>query len=78
MIAKGYAQREDIDYNEVFSPVVKYSSIRILLALVAHDELELDQLDVKTTFLHGDLDEEISMSQPTGSRLQEKSIWCAS
>ena len=65
LIAKGYAQREGIDYNEVFSPVVKHSSIRILLALVAQYELNLDQLDVKTAFLHGDLDEEIYMSQPT-------------
>jgi len=66
LIAKGYAQREDIDYNEVFSPVVKHSSIRILLALVAQYELELDQLDMKTAFLHDDLEEEIYMSQPTG------------
>ena len=66
MVAKGYAQREGIDYNEVFSPIVKHSSIHILLALVAQYELDLGQLDVKTAFLHGDLDEEIYMSQPTG------------
>ena len=65
LVAKGYAQRERIDYNEVFSPLVKHSSIHILLALVAQYELDLDQLDVKTVFLHGDLDEEIYMSQPT-------------
>ncbi|KAE8725113.1 hypothetical protein F3Y22_tig00009009pilonHSYRG00067 [Hibiscus syriacus] len=52
LIAKGYAQKEGIDYNEVFSPVVKHSSIRILLALVAQLNLELAQLDVKTAFLH--------------------------
>ena len=66
LVAKDYTQKEDIDYNEVFSPVVKHSSIRILLALVAQYELELDQLDMKTAFLHGDLDEEIYMSQPMG------------
>ena len=65
--AKGYAQREGIDYNEIFSPVVKHSSIRILLALVAQYELDLDQLDVKTVFLHDDLEEEIYMTQPIGS-----------
>ncbi|KAE8706446.1 hypothetical protein F3Y22_tig00110393pilonHSYRG00191 [Hibiscus syriacus] len=52
LIAKGYAQKEGIDYNEVFSPVVKHSSIRILLALVAQLNLELAQLDVKMNFLH--------------------------
>ncbi|KAL4272870.1 hypothetical protein GQ457_13G029760 [Hibiscus cannabinus] len=68
LVAKGYAQKEGIDYNEVFSPVVKHSpSIRILLALVAQLNLELAQLDVKTAFLHGDLEEEIyMMTQPEG------------
>ena len=56
LVAKGYAQKEGIDYNEVFSPVVKHSSIRILLALVAQLNLELAQLDVKTVFLHSDLE----------------------
>jgi len=68
LVVKDYAQREGIYYNEVFS-LVKHSSIRILLALVAQCKLELDQLDVKTAFLHGDL-EEIYMSQPTGLKLQ--------
>ena len=62
LVAKGYAQREGINYNEVFSHVVKHSSIRILLALVAQCELDFDQLDVKTAFLHCDLDEEIYMT----------------
>jgi len=66
LIAKGYAQREDIDYNEVFLPIVKHSSIQILLTLEAQYELELDQLDVKTAFLRGDLEEKIYMSQLTG------------
>ena len=48
MVAKGYAQKEGIDYNEVFSPIVKHSSIRILLALVAQFNMELVQMDVKT------------------------------
>ena len=61
LVAKGYAQQEDIDYNEVFSPVLKHSSIRILLALIAKYELKLDQLDVKAAFLHGNLEEEIYM-----------------
>ena len=78
LVAKGYAQREGIDYNEVISPVVKHSSIRILLALVAQYELDLDQLDVKTAFLYGDLEEEIYMTHPTGSRLQGRKKWYVS
>ncbi|GMP87678.1 hypothetical protein CsSME_00039951 [Camellia sinensis var. sinensis] len=75
LVAKGYAQKEGIDYNEVFSPVVKHTSIRILLALVAQFDLELAQLDVKTAFLHGDLEEEIYMSQPDGFKIAGKENW---
>ena len=75
LVAKGYAQKEGIDYNEVFSPVVKHSSIRILLALVAQFDLELVQLDVKTAFLHGDLEEEIYMTQPEGFKVAGKENW---
>ena len=66
LVAKGFSQKEGIDYNEIFSPVVKHSSIRVLLALVAQFDLELKQLDVKTAFLHGDLEETIYMDQPEG------------
>ncbi|KAL1564721.1 Integrase catalytic domain-containing protein [Salvia divinorum] len=66
LVAKGYSQKEGIDYNEVFSPVVKHSSIRILLGVVAQNNWELQQLDVKTAFLHGDLEETIYMLQPEG------------
>ena len=51
--------RGGIDYNEMFSPVVKHFSIRILLTLVAQYDYKLDQLDVKTASLHGDFEEEI-------------------
>ncbi|CAL9003877.1 unnamed protein product, partial [Prunus brigantina] len=66
LVAKGYAQKEGIDYNEIFSPVVKRSSIQILLALVAQFDLKLVQLDVKTAFLHGNLSEAIYIRQPEG------------
>jgi hypothetical protein len=72
LVAKGYAQKEGIDYNEVFSLVVKYSSIRVLLALVAQFDLELVQLDVKTAFLHRDLEEDIYMTQPDGFKVAGK------
>lgn len=66
LVAKGYAQFEEVDFNEIYSPVVKHCSIRLLLTLVAQFDLELEQLDVKTTFLNGDLEETIYMDQPKG------------
>ncbi|WVZ79655.1 hypothetical protein U9M48_027210 [Paspalum notatum var. saurae] len=66
LVAKGYSQIPGIDFNDIFSPVVKHSSIRMLLSLVAMHDYELEQLDVKTAFLHGELDETIYMDQPEG------------
>ena len=61
LIAKCYSQIPGVDYTDVFSPVVKHSSIRALLGIVARHDLELEQIDVKTTFLHGELEEDIYM-----------------
>ncbi|KAK1649737.1 hypothetical protein QYE76_067542 [Lolium multiflorum] len=66
LVAKGFSQIPGIDYNDVFSPVVKHSSIRAFFGIVAMHDLELEQLDVKTAFLHGELEEEIYMDQPEG------------
>jgi hypothetical protein len=66
LVAKGYTQREGIYYNETFSPVSCKDSFRIIMALVAHYDLELHQMDVKTTFLNGDLYEDVYMTQPKG------------
>ena len=66
LVVKGYSQRKGIDYAEIFSPFVKLTSIQILLIIVASENLHLEQMDVKTTFLHGDLDKEIYMQQPEG------------
>jgi Reverse transcriptase (RNA-dependent DNA polymerase) len=63
---KGYGQKYDVDFNDIFSSGVKHSSIRVILFLVANLDLELVQLDIKMIFLHGDMDEEIYMSQPEG------------
>ena len=70
LVAKGYSQVEGIDYHDVYSPVVKHTSIRLILAIVAIQDLQLEKLDVKTAFLHGSLNEEIYMSQSEGYVLQ--------
>jgi hypothetical protein len=65
-VAKGFTQREGIDYTEIFSSVSWKDSIRIIMALVAHYDLELHQMDVKTAFLNKDLLENVYMTQPKG------------
>lgn len=66
LVAKGFTQEFGIDYLETFSPVVRYSTIRILFAIAVEFNLNIDHLDVETAFLHGELDQEIYMSQPEG------------
>ena len=66
LVAKDYSQREGIDFQETFSPVSTKDSLCIIMAIVAHFDLELHQMDVRTTFLNGDLIEDVYMSQPTG------------
>jgi len=72
LVAKGFTQREGIDYNETFSPVSTKDSFRIIMALVAHYDLKLHQMDVKTTFLNGDLHENVYMAQPEGFIMKGK------
>ncbi|WVZ25126.1 hypothetical protein V8G54_003670 [Vigna mungo] len=66
LVAKGFTQIEGVDYHEIFAPVVKHCSVRVLMAIVAHCNLHLEQLDVRTAFLHDDLEETIYMKQPDG------------
>ncbi|CAJ2671557.1 unnamed protein product [Trifolium pratense] len=72
LVVKGFRQRKGVDFNEIFSPVVKMSSIRTMLGLAATLGLEVEQMHVKTTFLHGDLEEEIYMKQPDGFQVKRK------
>jgi hypothetical protein len=72
LMAKGFTQREDIDYTEIFSPVSCNDSLGIIMALVAHYDLELHQMDVKTTFLNRDLLENVYMAQPKGFAVKGK------
>ena len=64
LVAKGYTQKEGFDYEETFSPVAMIKSIRILLSIANHMDYEIWQMDVKTAFLNGSLDETIYMVQP--------------
>lgn len=64
LVVKGCSQRRGIDYTETFSPVVRYASIRFLVAMAARLDLDIDQMDVVTAFLQGDLKEEVYMKQP--------------
>ncbi|GJV61588.1 retrovirus-related pol polyprotein from transposon TNT 1-94 [Tanacetum coccineum] len=66
LVARGFTQRAGIDYNKVFYLVVRHISIRVILALTACKDYELEQLDVKTTFLHGNHEKVIYMRQPPG------------
>ena len=66
LVAKGFTQKEEIDYEETFSPIAMLKSIRILLSFAAHFNYEIWQMDVKTTFLNGHLEECIYMIQPDG------------
>lgn len=64
LVARGFTQRYGIDFTETFSPVAKFDSIRTLLSIVAVDDLDMVQFDVRTAFLHGKIDEELYMIQP--------------
>lgn len=77
LVAKGFAQKHGVDYEETFSPVVKFASIRTLLAMAVQKGWHVHQMDVITAFLNGDLDEEIYMQQPDGYvKLGEEELVC--
>jgi hypothetical protein len=66
MVVKGYSQVKGVDFSEIFSSVEKLNSIRVLMYLDATFNLDIEHMDVKTTFLHGELEEEIYMKQLEG------------
>ena len=72
LVAQGYSESHGLDYQEVFSPVLHNTSIRSLLAVVNICDWEVHQMDAKTAFLQGDLQDEIYMRQPRGLRGQGK------
>jgi hypothetical protein len=66
LVARGFTQTYRVDYNETFAPVAKFTSIRCILALTTLEDMEIRQMDMKTTFLNGELEEEIYMEQLQG------------
>ena len=66
LVVKGFKQKEGLDYFDTYFPVIRITSIRMLIALAAVYDLQIHQMDVKTAFLNGDLQEEIYMEQPEG------------
>ena len=66
LVAKGYSQSEGIDFDETFAPVARLEAIRIFLAYAAHANFKVYQMDVKSAFLNGELEEEVYVSQPPG------------
>ncbi|GJR17442.1 retrovirus-related pol polyprotein from transposon TNT 1-94 [Tanacetum coccineum] len=64
LVVKGYAQKEGIDFNKIFSLMVRMTTVRVVLAMCDSNDLHLEQLDVKTAFLYGNLEGEIYMLQP--------------
>jgi len=72
----GFSQIEGIDFDQIFSPVVQYESVRLLLAAAALENWHIEGLDVKSAFLYGQLDEEIYMEQPEGFKIlgQERKV----
>ena len=76
LVVKGFRQKKGVDFNEILSPVVKMSSIRTMLSLATTLDFEVEKMDVKTNFLHGNLEEEIYMKQQMVFLLKARKIIC--
>jgi hypothetical protein len=72
LVTKRYSLVEEIDFSEIFSPIAKFIYIRFILSITIVFDLELVHKDVKTTYLHGDLEEEFYMKQPKGFKVKGK------
>eukprot|EP00253_Pinus_taeda_P017240 PITA_17240 len=72
LVVKEFSQKKGIYFDEIFSPIIEMTSTRTILSLVGIEYLHLEPLDVQTTFLHGDLEEEVYIQQPQGYEVKEK------
>jgi hypothetical protein len=72
LVARGFLQREGIDFDNAFAPVARMESMRLLLALVAQEGWRVHHMDVKSAFLNGDLKEEVYVHQPSGFAIPDK------
>ena len=72
LLAKGYSQVKGVNFGDIFSPIEKLTSIRVLMSLVIAFDLEMEKMDIKIAFLHGDLEEEIYMKHPEGFIIKGK------
>lgn len=77
LVAKGYVQEHGVDFDEVYVPVTRLETVKILLALAAKSSWEVHHLDVKTAFLNGDIKEDVYVSQPEGFEVagQEQMVY---
>ena len=71
LVCKGYAQVEGIEFEETFSPVARMETIRLLLAYDCSNNIKVYQMDVKSAFLNGELEEKVYIEQPEGFQLSE-------
>ncbi|KMS93563.1 hypothetical protein BVRB_030210, partial [Beta vulgaris subsp. vulgaris] len=71
-VARGFTQKKGVDYQQTYSPVISMTSLRLMLTIAAHHDLEIVQMDIDTAYLYGELSEEIYLQQPEGFRKRDK------
>src|SRR6266851_3466651 len=78
LVAKGFSQVKGIDYDTIFSPIVQFETVRLMVALATLKNWHITSLDIKTAFLYGELNEELYMEQPEGFKVkgQEGKVLC--